>query len=165
MQPRKEADIGKNLTVSKVFVYIKSTQKGLQQIRFVFDLDLGLGSVVEGELDHPKVVAHHGLGPVVDEAGPEEGEVALVMIGEMFVEKLGGYQLEDSVAKKLHPLIATKGEVVEPNGSVREGSGQESDVIELYSRHILKLDKFLKDRVSLYPVSVPARLLSLKRMR
>ena len=165
MKPGEEADIGKNLTVSEVLVNIKSSKESLQQVCLVFDLDLRLGVGVESKLDHAEVITDHGLCPVVDKTGAEEGEMALVMVREVFVEILRGDELQHCVPQELHSLVAAHGQVVEADGSVSEGSGQQSDVFELNPSHFLKLHQFLEDRIGLYPMSVPLRLLSLKRVR
>ena len=73
LQSGEEADMSEDLTPLQVLVHVQSTKEGLQQVSLVLHLDLPLGVGIHCILGHAQVVTHHGLCPVVDQAGPEEG--------------------------------------------------------------------------------------------
>ena len=42
---------------------------------------------------HAQIITHDGLGPIVDQRGSQQGQVALMMVGEMLVEEFRGDKL------------------------------------------------------------------------
>ena len=54
------------------------------------------------------------------------------------------YQLKDGVSEELQPLVGPHGQVAVAERTIRKGSSQKSDVVELDPDGVLELDEFLK---------------------